>query len=346
MFEQSVFHVGMPRTSTTWHQNQLFPSISNYHFAGRRGMSTRYTLDNPARVNSVDNRELHDLLWVYLNRANRREWSEFVGRNPELLQSPQSNIISQELVLFPEFGSVEVEERIKRVSTVFPKIHIYITVRRQIDYLKSVHATSLKGLGSTVSQREYIELFALPLDVGFKGVLDYLAIVNKFENLGHRCSVMAYEELVQNHDIFLNKFSALLNADIDRESISFERHHKSDGVDESMLRYVLNKANRHFFGAGLGSSVIAESMIHRISKESALLKNWLEQIKISGAAWSSTKLDRKLRAQLMVQTTNEEWQRRWKSDTELDAKLMDQYIESNKKLADKIDVDLGSFGYF
>lgn len=345
MFDNSVFHVGMPRTSTTWHQNQLFPVMKNVNFCGRRGMSNVYD-PSSARQQSVDSRALHDLFWTYLNRANLREWEGFKKKCGKILDENKNNILSQELVLFPEFGNVSLEERIRRISEILPKIRIYITIRRQIDYLKSVHSTSLKGLGNPMSQKQYIEMFALPLQIGFQGVLDYEYIISLFRDRGHECHIIPYELILDDKAEFLSRVNNFFKQHIKVSEIDFEPKHASDLLDESKLRSIININNRHFFGSGLGSVPIAESILHLVDKDSATFKKWLNEIEISGAVWNSVKIDIKIRENLAQSFRKTFAQNDWESPPELDARIMSLYRESNEKLDRVFGLDLKKYGYY
>lgn len=345
MYQDSVFHIGMPRTATTWQQLHLFPKFRGFTYLGRRGTSNRWLAGLDSSEQACETQSIHDLLWTYLVHANATEWDRFLRAQKSIVDPNRKNLISQEMILCHDFGSVSLKDRLKRITDILPGIRIFITIREQRSFLKSFHHVALKGLGMTLTQREYLDLYGNCDFLGYTDVLNYHEIALQLEQSGHQVSIIPYETFKSDKNQYQTLLNRLFAQDLDLEELDSTVEHGSDEETDHFIRYIINNSNRHFMGSGIGSPVIGESVLHLTTDGSALKSRIQREMGSSAAAWNSKKLNPDIlkKIEKQIQAINRE---SWYSTKEVDDKIHQKYAPSNQLLDKKFELGLDNHGYY
>lgn len=339
---QSIVHIGMPRAASTWLQHRVFSRAISRRHLGRSNWKNRWLKDDSSP--SFANQPLHDLLWTVICWSNQAEFEAFLAENLDQLRALLERspyIVSQEMLLCPDYGKVLIDERLRRLAATFVGAKILLITRRQIDYLKSFHKIALKGLGMTLSQREYVSLYTDSKFLGYGGVLNYLDIRDRLVGLGFEVCWLPYELLLQNPAAFLAKLAEAMDGDLDHSAISPDPVNAGDTEDLDMLRWLYNRQHPHFLSGDLLSFPIAESFLHNVRDKSPLQNRINKETQRSAAAWN-LKAERASENSRVLSTVDRV---KWRSSAKLDSRLMALYAVSNRELDDASQT-LAGFGYY
>ena len=339
---QSIVHIGMPRAASTWLQHRVFSRAINRRHLGRSNWKNRWLTDDSSP--SFANQPLHDLLWTVICWSNQTEFEAFLAENLDQLRALLERspyIVSQEMLLCPDYGKVPIDERLRRLAATFVGAKVLLITRRQIDYLKSFHKIALKGLGMTLSQREYVSLYTDSKFLGYGGVLNYLDIRDRLVGLGFEVCWLPYELLLQNPAEFLTRLVEAMDGDLDHSAISPDPVNAGDTEDLDILRWLYNRQNPHFLSGDLLSFPIAESFLHNVRGNSPLATRVQAEMKRSANAWN-LKMEHVSDNSEAIGNIDRNL---WRSSTKLDSRLMKLYEQSNRRLDDESKMLL-DFGYF
>lgn len=221
MNEQQVYiHIGMPRTATTFFQQEIFPNLPDFEFLGLEESHysepfNKLQFSDDSLYNSSDILALKQK-WKKKNIILSNE--NFIG------QSTHFNHINRSLIA-------------NRLKDAFPNAKILLVLRNQIDLLASLYAINLQWKeirkiddfiwnpfqekskdvgGPSTSYYNTLEGFEC-LD-GY----NYLPLINLYKSLFSNIEVLLFEDFIHNPAAFSKQLASFLEVDneIIEQSIS------------------------------------------------------------------------------------------------------------------------------
>lgn len=136
-----VFHVGFPKTGTTWLQNELLPVVESFVCLGKpysRGIKFRDWL-----INFVTESPLE-----FSADKAREEFIEILEQSKQIGDAGKIRIISYELLSAPLFNGYMLKEIAERIKKTFGDTRIVVTVRSQTTMLESLYRHYVRSGGS------------------------------------------------------------------------------------------------------------------------------------------------------------------------------------------------------
>jgi hypothetical protein len=204
-----LIHIGYHKTGTTWFQKQFYPFVRNFEYFSNRKLLRDTILNSD---------------YYYYSPIKAREK---IG-----IYASRDVIICEENIVSGVRGSALINVAIaERINNTFPEGEIIIFIRNQLDRLVSTYLYYLFENGGTYGPKNFIEkLHGLPYqkgDVNFQN-LEYHFVIDHYKKLfgNDKVHVFLYEEFAENNELFLNKYSDLLQLDIDIKSINFKRENQ------------------------------------------------------------------------------------------------------------------------
>lgn len=213
--QQVYIHIGMPRTATTFLQQEIFPHIPEIEFYGLN--ETYYseafnqlqfaddTFYNPNKI--IEIKKKWKANKILLSNEN------FIG------QSTHFNHINRSLIA-------------KRLKSAFPDAKILLVLRNQMDLLASLYAINLQWKET----REIDNFIWEPFQEKFQNVggpatsyfntlegyecldgYNYLPLVELYKSLFNKVEVLLFEDFINQPDFFSSQLAVFF--DIDEEII-------------------------------------------------------------------------------------------------------------------------------
>lgn len=212
-----VVHLGYPKTATTTFQQHVFPNHPDIDYLGKFIPSHRYrdcesffqidALYRKGRLGAVDVSALHG----YIQRLRKESTRKVV-------------LLSSESFLHPT--AVDIATVIERVQQVFSPCKVWVTIREQLDALRSFH--TMHGQHGqyfyidALSEKEkikfpidfdgWINIQKRAPDKNVLGTLQYnMTITNLIQHFGKdNVHVSIYEELLLDRPSYVRKLSRSL----------------------------------------------------------------------------------------------------------------------------------------
>ena len=214
----TIIHIGFPKAASTWLQQSLFPAVKNYEIVIESVVSEK--LLKPGS-------------FVFDPVACGKFFSAY--SNKPLLISDERFLGSFNLGWN---NGAYTKELAGRLKNVFPEATILLVIRNQADIIASAYAQYIKD-GGTLSIQRFLyppENFTFQNILKFSfEQLEYDRIIRYFETLfPKKVKVFLYEDLQDDPGNFIQKLSADLDFEIDKESITFRS--RNPRYSRSILR--------------------------------------------------------------------------------------------------------------
>lgn len=204
-----LIHIGYHKTGTTWFQRQFYPHVRNFEYFFNRKLIRDTILNSD---------------YYYYNPLKAREK---IG-----MDFSKDVIICEENIVNGVRESVLINVAMaERIYNTFPDGEIIVFIRNQLDRLVSTYLYYLFENGGTYGPKKFIEKsHGLPYQKGDINLqnLEYHFLIEHYKKLfgNDKVHVFLYEEFAENNELFLNKYSNLLQLDIDINSINLKRENQ------------------------------------------------------------------------------------------------------------------------
>lgn len=296
-------HVGLPKTGTTAIQVNIFQKHSQIEYIGKYiKQSPRYS-SLADIVNSVSRADY--------NAETAQAWQDviFDARDTAVLNGKRSILFSEEL-LYP-LGNANCSEIADHVKNVFLPDKVLITLRNQLDIIRSYYIHRLSHGRESVDFEKYLEA---NFDSVFKNSLNYLNSIQKYEELfgAENLLVLFYEDLVSSPEKYTLEITNFLNVDgLNLEKISRENTATSNRAIKSREYIKIFQKYKNL--------ILPNTHFGRFIP--GFIKNFSKSYVESGAPPEIQYSDH------------------WR------VRIEQQFAESNRNLAQKLGRDLGTLGY-
>lgn len=221
MEEQQVYiHIGMPRSASTFLQNQVFGNLKGFDF---KGLDESYYSKSFNQLQFSDDSFYQEKLVLDLVKT----W------DAEKLIISNENFIGQSIY----FNHSNRSAIAKRLQNIYPKASIVLVLRNQIDLLASMYAINLQG-----NEVGTIDDFIwTPKDVnldkgwgqgdshfnttmGYECLdgYDYSSLIRLYQGLFMDVHVLLFEEMIDSPERFSVKLGQAINASPDEISTLLE----------------------------------------------------------------------------------------------------------------------------
>lgn len=192
-----LFHIGYPKTATTWFQESFFPRVKNYRYIHRDITNKHFFFSDSFTFNSTEVK--HEL---------------------GLDQSNEKLLLSSELMVtainFSWQSGNYARVCAQKIKEVFPSAQIIIFLRNQQSLFASAYQQYLKN-GGTYSLKKYLysgRVFAFE-HLLFDLMIEYYDSLFGKENV----HIFFYEEFRRDPDSFLDDFCKKFDFKIDLNEI-------------------------------------------------------------------------------------------------------------------------------
>ncbi len=246
----TFIHIGMPRTATTFLQRKIFPHLTGFHF-----LSLPYAHFSPAfqKIQYQDD-SLYSVDEIKNDLAPLFKCEKLLISN--------ENFVGQSLFWY----NGNRTRNARRLQELFPDAHIIITLRNQLDLLRSMYEINLQWKETktldrfVISDWEHIAVSESSnsqlLDLSrtyyhptesyehIEGY-DYLPLLNLYKKLFRQVTVLFYEDFSGHKDKFIAMLENALGTTFSKE-IHHNFHHQpklNRGLDARQARK-LQKLNR------------------------------------------------------------------------------------------------------
>jgi hypothetical protein len=322
MITNPLIHIGYHKTGTTWLQNQLFISNNDVF--------------EPLSLNSCGHSSIaRHFVWETDNNNKRIYMLSPFDMNEKVIQSKLEEIqkkkdftqkipviSSERLSGNPHASGFDSSIIAQRLKNAFPHATILIIIRNQKDIYLSNYIQYLK-VGGVHSLTKYLNIKYDGKRPGFSPhYFDYLMLVEEYFKLFGKdnVKVLPYEMFKKSPKLFFNQLGFFLNVSIDPKisSSTLKYHNVSNN---KYLLYKLRWLNLLDQKTSLNSHSI---LSNRFSKRIASFLRNVYSIHITRK--KNEKIEEKL-------------------NKEIEEFIGNRYYESNKKLSNKIDINLEEYGY-
>jgi hypothetical protein len=321
-----LLHIGLPKTGTTFLQEQIFPKLSGFDMPYLDDGELARALRDAVQENPL----FRDLAPVAKQLAERQK------RHPK-----KTLLISDErLIGASYFGfrdSISIAEALKEL---FPRAKILFVIRRQDEFVDSLYrqalheyhsvplATFLGGRGKDyLPDKPFRNILDRPFPHADLPVLDWSRYVDLYERLfgADNVLVLPYELLKADNRAFLDRIYAFIGAQPYYPEGNKTINRSYGGVTARIARFLNNFvwAEHRSFGLIVNRPFIRytpqryRSLIRKIDVESAL-----------------------------TATVDRIPQRRELIDKKLRGAILARFAEANVQLDKRRDLGLAQFGYY
>lgn len=205
---QPIFHVGYPKTATSWLQKNFFPYIKNGDYIPRRITFETFVQPstyafNPDEIRLKFPDSKHDYLIFSLEG--------FIGTNHNF-----------------GLNGYMTSEHAKRMHQVYPDAMIILFIRNQYDIISSTYLQYIKG-GGTYNIKKFIyhkhlkNIAALTL---FNWeYFEYHKVIRMYQKLFGKDNVhiFVYEDFASDTLHFVREMSQSFNFQVDLDNINYSR---------------------------------------------------------------------------------------------------------------------------
>tara|TARA_B100001057_G_scaffold501156_3_gene621175 strand:- start:2465 stop:3355 length:891 start_codon:yes stop_codon:yes gene_type:complete len=281
-----IFHLGFPRTGTTYLQSILFPKLRNINFLGKPfdKKNSKIFYEFEKRIFSYDD--------LYFEKRKK-----FLGKEIKILFKNKINLISHEGLLrntrFYEkkdkyFKGNNYSNNLKRLykvlKTIIPKNNIYflIFLRKQSDLLPSYYSNFWKSeyqISKSINYTKFIENCLETNEFNFGKIINYYELYNYLISFipSSKVKLIDYESFFAKDKNKLKLFAKLFD--------------NSDKHIESLINYNLvnsNKKNKNYYYNDL------DKFLPKIFKKKFIQTSKFENKILNFYKNSNFKLDKKI----------------------------------------------------
>lgn len=313
--DKILIHIGFNKTASSWLQQKIFTSDSEFFdplSRKTRGQSTLAELffsDGTYMLSPFDDNEenINNEIDHILNSRPAGK-KVFVLSHERLSGNPNS-------------GGFDAKKIALMLKKTFPNGKVLILIREQKSFLVSYYFQYL-GIGGTLSIQKYL---TRPYDgkIPFfsPNHINYYPLIKEYYDLFGKDNVLVipYELFSSSPGLFLDRLGRLLgiNLEIELEAFS-ERINKKENL---YLMYHLRYLNVFRKSSSVNNYSFLKNKFSKIIVDSLIRAGYLLP-----ASW-----DEKIKEYLY---------------TEIAEIVGNRYIDSNKKVSQIIDVDLSEYGYY
>lgn len=230
-----VIHIGFPKTGTTTQQKHLFAKHSQINYLGK-----------PYQDSFLES-VIHDLIredsLIYGSRGLRDYLS---GRLLSSKKQGTLSFISDELFV----SATKTRDKgvvAQRLKEVFFPCRILITIRNQLDILKSAYLSGGRLLGNaprqlsgyTITFNDWLEISHRNLKRSYVGNVNYYPLIKYYSDLfgKENVCVLLYEDLQNNQRKYLYDLTGFLRIDLEESVKLLKSKHENIRIKQSTLDY-------------------------------------------------------------------------------------------------------------
>ncbi|NQY09663.1 MAG: sulfotransferase domain-containing protein [Flavobacteriales bacterium] len=317
--KEVLIHIGFHKTGTTWLQNEMFVA-QNKTFCP---LSTRDNKRSSLAWHFIFDEHQYLLNSFDLNETIiKRELDAILKKKEDQINNRIYVMSHERLCGYSQSGGFDSSIIAGRIKNIFPKGKILILLREQKSFIKSDYFQYL-SVGGTHGFEKYLNLKYDGKRPGFSpNHINYYPIVSKYQELFGKENVLVlpYELFKKDKLDFIKRLSVFVGETIDVETANFNA--------------IWNKKKSFFLNYRLRIL-----NVFRIS--SSLNNNSFLAIKIS------IRLIR-LIFSVLGRLIPKQFDRKIQENIEMKTKkwVDGRYDESNRAVAELIDLDLSQFGYY
>lgn len=200
-----VFHIGYPKTATSWLQSSFLPKVKNANYIPRGETARAFVQCSHWEFNP------HAVREKFANYSDKRmifSLEGFVGTTHN----------------FGLNGYLTVEHA-HRIKETYPEATIILFIRKQTEIIASSYAQYIKG-GGTHGIRKFLHHQSLRNLGGLMlfnwQYFEYHHVIKLYSDLfgKENVHVFLFEDFMQNRQEFIKSFSSSLKLEVDLDSIS------------------------------------------------------------------------------------------------------------------------------
>jgi len=297
-----VFHLGFPRTGTTFLQKNVFPLHKQINFLGPKNYhdwnDVKITQD---KLNNIS--ELNDdytLEKSIINDADK-DIIKFFDKDKLNLISSERYTINRNII--NNFRDCKYLEILLKQNYDHVKIDFLVVLRNQYDLLKSYYYHSYPVLSKTLNIRKFKRIINL-VDNGIPDTelyfnLNFLLLQfdffhlhkklkNKFKN--SKIKYLYYEDLKNNKTSFSDELSDFLN---------LEKYYTTKLLNSDAINQNKYKKDKIFYKNNISHSIknsqfvrkICESSFYNFLKNTIPFKNFIKKKILDKFVFSTEKID-------------------------------------------------------
>ncbi len=236
-----AIHIGFPKTGTTTQQKHLFANHSQVSYLGK-------PYENEALKNEILKLVMEESLTydpTVLKEYLARQAAKINNRGKKLV------VLSDELLV----SASKVRDKgvvANRVKEVFNPVKILVTVRNQLEMLKSAYVNSgrlLKNVppkykGRAITFEDWLEMSWENPDRSYIGNIRYIDTIDYYAGLlgKEKVCVLLFEEFIFHKEQYTRKLSEFLTIDADESVRLLEGRHENPGLMQSQLDLELSSS--------------------------------------------------------------------------------------------------------
>lgn len=203
----TIIHIGMPRTATTFFQKNIFPNIGGYEY---HGLETTHFSEAFNQLQFADD-SFYDKNIV---EKYAEKWSDknvILSNEGFIGQSYNLNYINRSIIA-------------NRLSELFPQAKILLVLRNQIDLIASLYSISLlwretKNIDDYIWSSDNKKIGYGPINLEFNTYddyenligYDYLSLVNLYKQKFPHVEIILFEDFINNPQLFSKQLETFFN---------------------------------------------------------------------------------------------------------------------------------------
>lgn len=231
---QPVVHIGFPKTGTTTHQNHLFAKHPEVFFLGKPyGDDTFKTL-------------MHRLIKEESTTYDPEPLKSYIRDITENGPAEKALVVSDEIMV--SVSKVRDKGVVAgRLLEIFPGAKIIVTIRNQLDILKSTYVTGCRLLtqvpgkykGRFVPFSDWLEFSFEYHDRTHVGNFVYLNTIDYYSRLFGRenVKVLLFEDFIHNKDAYVEELAQFMGIDAEASQRLLEGAHDNERMEQSRLDF-------------------------------------------------------------------------------------------------------------
>lgn len=236
-----AIHIGFPKTGTTTQQKHLFANHSQVSYLGK------------PYENDVLKKEILKLVMEESLTYDPTVLKEYLAQ-----QAAKKNNRGKKLVVLSDellVSASKVRDKgvvANRVKEVFKPAKILVTVRNQLEMLKSAYVNSgrlLKNVppkykGRAITFEDWLEMSWENPDRSYIGNIRYIDTIDYYAGLlgKEKVCVLLFEEFIFHKEQYTRKLSEFLTIDADESIRLLEGQHENPGLMQSQLDLELSSS--------------------------------------------------------------------------------------------------------